>query len=79
MQARVSRKLHDRLEPLSTEIRDIAWKAQVRLCARYRQLAALGKPSVVATTAIAREMVGFIWAIARRVQSAVASRRCRMG
>src|SRR5437763_16633998 len=75
MQARVSRKLHDRLEPLSTEIRDIAWKAQVRLCTRYRRLAALGKPSVVATTAIAREMVGFIWAIARRVQSAVEDQR----
>lgn len=68
MQARVSRKLHDRLESLPQEIRDIAWKAQVRLCARYRHLTAAGKPSVIATTAIAREMVGFIWAIAHRVQ-----------
>src|SRR6201987_464936 len=62
--ARVSRKLHDRLEPLSAAIRDIAWKAQVRLCARYRRLAAAGKPKVVVTLAIAREMIGFIWAIA---------------
>jgi transposase len=46
MSARVSRKLHDRLEPLSAAIRDIAWKAQVRLCARYRRLAATGKPTV---------------------------------
>ena len=61
MSARVSRKLHDRLEPLPAAIRDIAWKAQVRLCARYRRLAATGKPKVVVTTAIAREMVGFIW------------------
>jgi transposase len=68
MPARVSRKLHDRLEPLSSTIRDIAWKAQVRLCARYRRLAAAGKPKVVVTTAIAREMVGFIWAIARVAQ-----------
>ena len=75
MKARVSRKLHDRLEPLSAEIRDIAWKAQIRLCARYRRLAASGKPSVVATTAIAREMVGFIWAIARLVQPAVEDQR----
>ena len=30
----------------------------------YRRLAAAGKPKVVVTTAIAREMVGFIWAIA---------------
>ena len=40
MSARVSRKLHDRLEPLPAAVRDIAWKAQVRLCARYRRLAA---------------------------------------
>jgi transposase len=71
MTARVSRKLHDRLEPLSAVIRDIAWKAQVRLCARYRRLAAAGKPRVVVTTAIAREMVGFIWAIARIAQPAL--------
>jgi transposase len=71
MNARVSRKLHDRLEPLSAAIRDIAWKAQVRLCARYRRLAASGKPKVVLTTAIAREMVGFIWAIAHIAQPAL--------
>jgi transposase len=65
MSARVSRKIQDRLEPLSAEIRDIAWKAQVRLCARYRRLVSAGKARVVVTTAIAREMVGFIWAIAR--------------
>src|SRR3954470_2896055 len=68
MPARVSRKLHDRLEPLSPVIRDIAWKGQARLCARYRRLAAIGKPKVVVTTAIARELVGFIWAIARVAQ-----------
>jgi len=68
MQARISRKLYDRIEPLPQEIRDIAWKAQVRLCSRYRRLAAAGKPKVMVTTAIAREMVGFIWAIARVAQ-----------
>jgi transposase len=73
MTARVSRKLHDRLEPLSAVIRDIAWKPQVRLCARYRLLAAAGKPKVVVATAIAREMVGFIWAIACIAQPALAS------
>ncbi len=72
MPARVSRKLYDRLEPLPAEVRNIAWKAQVRLCARYRRLAACGKPTVVVTTAIAREMVGFIWAIARLAQPALA-------
>ena len=69
MQARVSRKLLDRLEQLPQAIRDIAWRAQLRLCHRYRRLAAAGKPKVVVTTAIAREMVGFIWAIARMVQA----------
>ena len=49
-------------------MRDIAWKAQLRLCARYRRLVAAGKAKVVVTTAVAREMVGFIWAIARQVQ-----------
>ncbi|WP_035697269.1 IS110 family transposase [Bradyrhizobium liaoningense] len=68
MQARVSRKLHDRNERLPQAIRDIAWKAQVRLCARYRRLSAAGKPKVIVTTAIAREMVGFLWAITRQVQ-----------
>jgi transposase len=73
MQARVSRKLYDRLEPLPDTIRDIAWKAQIRLCGRYRHLVAAGKAKVVVTTAIAREMVGFIWAIARQVQLQPAS------
>src|SRR6202047_771993 len=68
MSARVSRKLHDRLEGLPAAGGGIAWKAQLRLCARYRRLAAIGKPKVVVTTAIAREMVGFIWAIARVAQ-----------
>ena len=36
-------------------------------CLRYRHLMAAGKPKVVVTTAIAREMAGFIWAIARCV------------
>ncbi|MGB7599432.1 MAG: IS110 family transposase [Candidatus Sulfotelmatobacter sp.] len=69
MQPRVSRKLHDRIDGLSKTVRDIAWKAQVRLCARYRRLAAAGKPKVVVTTAIAREMLGFVWAIAQTVQA----------
>ena len=43
MQARVSRKLYDRLEALPQNVRDIAWKAQVRLCNRWRRLAAAGK------------------------------------
>jgi hypothetical protein len=60
MSARISRKLRDRNERLPTTIRDIAWKAQLRLYARYRRLVATGKAKVIVTTAIAREMVGFI-------------------
>jgi transposase len=48
-------------------VRDIAWKAQVRLTGRYRALCRAGKPDVVAVTAVARELAGFIWAIARAV------------
>jgi transposase len=73
MPARVSRKLHDRNEKLLPAVRDIAWKAQLRLCARYHRLAAIGKPKVVVTTAIAREMVGFIWAIAGITQPLLAA------
>ena len=40
------------------------------LCARYRKLARSGKPTNVVTAAIARELAGFIWAIARRVPPA---------
>jgi len=56
MQARVSRKPLDRIERLPQAIRDIAWRAQLRLCHRYRRLAAAGKPKVVVTIAIAREI-----------------------
>jgi transposase len=65
--ARVSRELLLRQENQPKLIRDIAWKGQVRLCARYRRLARTGKPANVVTAAIARELTGFIWAIARRV------------
>ncbi len=67
---RVSRELLRRQESQSKPIREIAWKAQLRLCARYRRLARTGKPANVVTTAIARELAGFVWAIARRVPAA---------
>jgi hypothetical protein len=65
--ARVSRELLRRQESQSKPIREIAWKAQLRLCARYRKPARTGKPANVVTTAIARELAGFVWAIARQV------------
>jgi len=48
----------------SAAVRAIADKARHRLSRRYRWLIAHGKPSSVAVTAVAREAVGFIWAIA---------------
>jgi transposase len=67
--ARVSRELLLRQEGLASSIRDTAWKAQLRLCRRYRRLAQAGKLPTVVTTAIARELAGFVWAIARQAQT----------
>jgi transposase len=65
--ARVSETLRVRLNGLPKAVRDIAWKAQVRLCARYRRLSATGKKLPVVVAAIAREMAAFLWAISREV------------
>jgi transposase len=65
--AKVSRHLQLRLETQPKMIQDISWKAQVRLCKRYRQLVARGKHPNVVTVAIARELTGFMWAIAKQV------------
>ena len=51
-------------------IQNISWKAQVRLCKRFRSLMARGKHANQVVVAIAREMAAFIWAIAREVPSA---------
>jgi hypothetical protein len=60
-----------RQEAQPTPIREIAWKAQLRLRARYRKRARRGKPANVVNTAIARELTGLVWAIARQVPVAV--------
>jgi transposase len=65
--AKVSRHLQLRLEKLPAEIQTISWKAQVRLCKRYRQLSLRGKHVNQVAVAIAREMAAFAWAIARLV------------
>jgi len=65
--AKVSRYLQLRLERLPKAARDIGWKAQVRLCKRYRQLSARGKHANQIVVAIARELAAFAWAIARTV------------
>jgi transposase len=65
--AKVSRHIQLRLETQPKIIQDISWKAQVRLCQRYRQLIARGKHANVVIVAIARELAGFMWAIAKQV------------
>jgi transposase len=65
--AKVSRHLPLRLETQPKIIQDSSWKAQVRLCNRYRRLVARGKHANIVTVAIARELAGFLWAIAREV------------
>ena len=71
--ARVSRQIQVRQEGLAEEIRDIAWKAQVRLCKRFRRLQARGKHHNVIVAAIARELIAFMWAIAKKVPSVESS------
>ena len=66
--AKVSRHLQVRIEKVPKAIQDISWKAQVRLCKRYRQLLARGKNANQIVVAIAREMAAFVWAIVQEVE-----------
>ena len=71
LQARNSRLLLNRQHGLPEKVCQIAWKAQLRLCNRFRRLAAKGKPKQKIVTAIARELSAFLWAIAKQVQPGV--------
>ncbi len=75
--ARVTNYAARRHGGLPKEVLEIGWKAQVRLCQRYRSMRARGKNHNVVVTAIAREMACFLWAIAQRIplinQAALAS------
>ena len=62
--ARKTRHLQRRAEKTAPAVQAIAWKAQRRLCGRYRRLQARGMPKGKVCTAIARELLGFMWAIA---------------
>lgn len=65
--AQVSRQLPLRLETPPQIIQDIRGKAQVRLCNRYRRLVARGQHATLVTVAIARELAGFLGALAREI------------
>jgi transposase len=65
--ARRTPHLRRRLEGQPEEVQQLAWKAQVRLCGRYRRMRARGKQHNKTVTAIARELTGFLWATAQLV------------
>jgi len=71
--ARISRALQARQEGQPTVVRDIAWQAQVRLSRRYRALKARQVIHNKICVAVARELAGFVWAIAQQVEPAVPS------
>ena len=62
--ARIARRKLAAVDAVPEDVRAIAWKAQTRLCQRYRHMMAKGKPTQVIVTAIARELAGFVWSIA---------------
>lgn len=61
--------LRKRQAPVAPEVKEIAWKAQHRLHARYRALTARGKCHQQVMTALGRELLGFIWAIGVHVEA----------
>jgi hypothetical protein len=65
--AKVRRHLPLRLEKQAKAIQASGWKAQVRLCKCDRRLMARGKNANQVVVAIARELIGFMWAIAQQV------------
>jgi transposase len=64
-------RLRQRQEGVPEPIKEIAWKAQVRLHKRSMKLAAAGKDQRKIITAVGRELLGFIWAIGVKAESAV--------
>jgi transposase len=65
--ARKTAHLQRKAEKTTEAVQEIAWKAQKRLCRRYWHLTFKGKLKVQACTAVARELAGFIWAVAREI------------
>lgn len=71
----MSPTLKKRQQGLSEAVKEIAWKAQHRLCSRYRRLTAKGKLRQKVATAIGRELLGFVWAIGVQVEKEQQRRR----
>jgi transposase len=58
----VGKEMGRRQEGLTPEVLARAWKAQLRLCGRYRRLSARKTSRNVVITAVARELAGHLWA-----------------
>jgi transposase len=69
LEPRVSPIIATRQEGLPSAVTDIAWKAQLRLTAKYKRLCARRVMKTKAVVAVARELAGFVWAIGREVQT----------
>lgn len=73
--ARKSEVIQRRAEKASEAVQAIAWQGQQRLCARYKRMEHSGKPKQLVTAAIARELCGFVWAVACEVRGKVHASR----
>src|SRR5882757_5203299 len=73
--ARIGRHKVAAVDAVPVAVRAIAWKAQTRLCQRYRHMMARGKLKQVVVTAIARELAGFVWSIACITSDPVVSKK----
>jgi transposase len=76
MAPRVSREMQVRQEGQTKEVRAIAFKAQERLHGRFRLMTGHHKKVVVVVAALARELCGFVWAIACQVSAPQKLKRC---
>ena len=64
--AKMSQGIRRRNEGIAPQVQAIAWKAQRRLHGRYKKLMGRGKNKQQTVTAVARELAGFVWSIARQ-------------
>jgi transposase len=71
--ARLSHALRQRSSSQPEPVRSHAWKAQQRLCERFARMSSRGVHANKVCVAVARELAGFIWAIARQVPPAAAT------
>jgi transposase len=67
--ARITPIIATRQDQLPKAVTDIAWKAQLRLNAKFKRLVARRVLKTKAVVAVARELTGFVWAIGREVQT----------